>query len=105
MVQASDIYNMAWCKRDVTPMLLQWSYIFFVWSHQNERCVMWASVAGLVVSGDPGVGWLQPCRLLLEPALESIDWSHYLVPQSRQGDAMHHGNTDTRGWENWGNAC
>ena len=29
-----EILSMAWCKRDVTPLLMQWSYISFILSHR-----------------------------------------------------------------------
>ena len=25
---------MNWCKKDVTPLLMHWSYVFFAWTHQ-----------------------------------------------------------------------
>ena len=49
---------MGWCKKDVTPLLAHWSYVFLALTHQDEEaCTLYDSPSECLNSLAPGRCW------------------------------------------------
>ena len=50
--------SMHWCKKDVTPILMHWSYIFLALTHRcNASAIIWAHPSEFWVPGVASIWW------------------------------------------------